>query len=68
MKLADSIGNLAKKASVIASAAIGTLAMAYDYIPQLQALSPEPGWGKWVPWVILAARIIKFKGDEPNGG
>lgn len=40
------------------TAALGMLALAYDYLPALREYMPE-GWMKYAFGVILVARLIK---------
>ena len=62
MKLIDDVKNAWAYTTVWGSAVVGSVAIAYDYLPAIQQYMPvEPGWGKWLPWLIILARVIKFK-------
>lgn len=47
--------------SVQATIAVGLLAAASDFLPEIKEHLPE-GWYKWAALLILAARLIKQKG------
>ena len=64
-----------KKATVIFCAFMGILAQyytdvllfAYDQLPIIVQYMPDsPGWGKWIPWVVIGLRIVSFKKDKGN--
>jgi hypothetical protein len=52
--------------SVQVTTITGVLAMAYEYIPQIQQYFP-PGWFKYAVGAILIARLLRQQKKEENG-
>jgi len=49
-------------AGIVAQYYTDVLQFAFDQLPSIVQYMPEsPGWGRWLPWVIIGLRIVSFK-------